>query len=154
MRRLTVWAQCSSGQNCLEDELRRRSPRGVLVFCSALLCSVAFCYAVHTDALEYSALLVCCCLSAAPTRPRGLQRKRIGGVTYHVALGLAVVTLVGAAILGLEVGGNSALGGHCDGVCVRMCSWVSCGERKVRLVFRCVWRGGSRAPNKQELNSP
>ena len=31
--------------------------------------------------------------------------------TYHVALSLAVVTV--RAILGLEVGGNSALGGHC-----------------------------------------
>ena len=46
----------------------------------------------------------------APKRHWEIGKERVFS-TYHVALSLAVVTV--GAILGLEVGGNGALGGHC-----------------------------------------
>jgi len=53
----------------------------------------------------------CCCHRLCPSRIEGDNSKEIVFDTYHVALSLAVVTV--CAILGLEVGGDSALGGHC-----------------------------------------
>jgi hypothetical protein len=46
----------------------------------------------------------------APKRHWEIGKERVFS-TYHVALSLAVVTV--GAIVGLEVGGNGALGGHC-----------------------------------------
>lgn len=60
-----------------------------------------------------SALLPCAALLLPPLPTPKRSRCSKGGRfnTYHVALGLAMVTV--RAILGLEVGGNGALGGHC-----------------------------------------
>lgn len=60
-------------------------------------------------ALLPSAALLCYCHLCSCRKSRCWKGGRFS--TYHVALGLAVVTV--GAILGLEVGGNGALGGHC-----------------------------------------
>jgi hypothetical protein len=65
-----------------------------------------------------NAFVVCCsaanCCSAAAAFAALERRRRWKEIvfnTYHVALGLAVVTVCGS-ILDLQVRGNGALGGH------------------------------------------
>lgn len=92
------------------------------------------CCAVDWRVVPYFALL-CCALSllfshslfALTSKVDAKGKTRKGNVriemfsTYHVALSLAVVTVLRA--LGLEVGGDGGLGsGHCEwGV---RCEWV------------------------------
>jgi hypothetical protein len=77
------------------------------------------CCVARSSALTYRALLpIAILLLPLPLCPLQATRrdwKESVFSTYHVALSLAMVT-VGASV-GLEVGGNGALGGHCVWMC-------------------------------------
>ena len=76
----------------------------VLLKCCEASCSIANCPSAAAAAAAAAATFA---RSKATLRN---WKERVFS-TYHVALSLAVVTV--GAIVGLEVGGNGALGGHC-----------------------------------------